>query len=313
MSVLLYIVGAIAVMLGVGMVGYGIPINEFSFGNTLIVAGTTAAVGGLIVIAVGAAVAQLQRISEALATRTPVRSSRPFDTFEPAAGSRAAPAPGRIPFPPKPKSDAGIREPHPSDQHVAVAASANMPVDDRPAAPTLRNPDIQSVTIEEYEEASLSPQYPMAAPAPSAAPLGVNGSGMAEKHHEAALDSAWRSPPPPASQPQARQPQTSYFDAMWPAESKPAKSPVGNEARPETMPDLPPRETAAAPAQPAETERHEPDPGNEARAVAILKSGAVDGMGYTLYVDGSIEAELPQGTLRFASINDLREHLAKNS
>ncbi len=321
MSVLLYIVGAIAVMLGVGMVGYGIPINEFSFGNTLIVAGTTAAVGGLIVIAIGAAVAQLQRISEALATRTPVRSSRPFDTFEPAAGSRAAPAPSRIPFPPKPKSDAGIREPHPSDQHVAVAASANMPVDDRPAAPTLRNPDMQSVTIEEYEEVSLSPQYPMAAPAPAdlgepapaAARLAVNGSGMAEKHHETALDSAWRSPPPPASQPQARQPQTSYFDAMWPAESKPAKSPVGNEARPETMPDLPPRETAAAPAQPAETERHEPDPGNEARAVAILKSGAVDGMGYTLYVDGSIEAELPQGTLRFSSINDLREHLAKNS
>jgi hypothetical protein len=47
-------------------------------------------------------------------------------------------------------------------------------------------------------------------------------------------------------------------------------------------------------------------------AVAILKSGVVDGMGYTLYVDGSIEAELPQGTLRFASINDLRNHLAKS-
>ena len=49
------------------------------------------------------------------------------------------------------------------------------------------------------------------------------------------------------------------------------------------------------------------------RAVAILKSGVVDGMGYTLYVDGSIEAELPQGTLRFASINELRSHLEKNS
>ena len=49
------------------------------------------------------------------------------------------------------------------------------------------------------------------------------------------------------------------------------------------------------------------------RTVAILKSGVVDGMGYTLYVDGSIEAELPQGTLRFASINELRSHLEKNS
>ena len=51
----------------------------------------------------------------------------------------------------------------------------------------------------------------------------------------------------------------------------------------------------------------------EKRAVAILKSGVVDGMGYTLYVDGSIEAELPQGTLHFASINELRSHLEKNS
>ena len=39
----------------------------------------------------------------------------------------------------------------------------------------------------------------------------------------------------------------------------------------------------------------------------------IDGMGYTLYVDGSIEAELPQGTLRFSSINELRDHLAKNA
>jgi hypothetical protein len=51
----------------------------------------------------------------------------------------------------------------------------------------------------------------------------------------------------------------------------------------------------------------------EINPVAVLKSGVVDGMGYTLYVDGSIEAELPDGTLRFASINELRAHLEKNS
>ena len=54
-------------------------------------------------------------------------------------------------------------------------------------------------------------------------------------------------------------------------------------------------------------------PAAPSEPVAILKSGVVDGMAYTLYVDGSIEAELPQGTLRFASINELRDHLAKNS
>ena len=62
---------------------------------------------------------------------------------------------------------------------------------------------------------------------------------------------------------------------------------------------------------PRRTKRAEPE--TKPRAVAVLKSGVVDGMAYTLYVDGSIEAELPQGTVRFASIHELRNHLAKNS
>jgi hypothetical protein len=63
-------------------------------------------------------------------------------------------------------------------------------------------------------------------------------------------------------------------------------------------------------ATPAEAPSAEEQP--KPRAVAILKSGVVDGMSYTLYVDGSIEAELPQGTLRFASIHELRAHLEQN-
>ena len=82
---------------------------------------------------------------------------------------------------------------------------------------------------------------------------------------------------------------------MWPADSHTPKRPLAEEPKPEPKPELRPR--------------REP-PGEP---VAILKSGVVDGMGYTLYVDGSIEAELPNGTLRFASINELRDHLAKSA
>ncbi len=32
-------------------------------------------------------------------------------------------------------------------------------------------------------------------------------------------------------------------------------------------------------------------------------------MAYTLFSDGSIEAQLPQGTLRFGSIIELRHHI----
>jgi hypothetical protein len=42
----------------------------------------------------------------------------------------------------------------------------------------------------------------------------------------------------------------------------------------------------------------------------VLKSGVIEGMAYTLYSDGSIEADLPQGMVRFGSIDALRRHLA---
>ena len=47
--------------------------------------------------------------------------------------------------------------------------------------------------------------------------------------------------------------------------------------------------------------------------VSVLKSGVVEGMAYTLYSDGSIEAQLPQGTLRFGSITALRDHIESGS
>ena len=43
--------------------------------------------------------------------------------------------------------------------------------------------------------------------------------------------------------------------------------------------------------------------------MTLLKSGEVDGMTYSLYSDGSIEAQMPEGMMRFASIDELRTHL----
>jgi hypothetical protein len=83
------------------------------------------------------------------------------------------------------------------------------------------------------------------------------------------------------------------------------------EAAPAPIDEPPaPEPVAATEPAPVEAEPLEEEP--KPRAIAILKSGVVDGMSYTLYVDGSIEAELPQGTLRFASIHELRAHLEQN-
>ena len=45
----------------------------------------------------------------------------------------------------------------------------------------------------------------------------------------------------------------------------------------------------------------------------VYKSGVIDGMAYTLYTDGSIEAELPQGKIHFASVEALQIYLTSRS
>lgn len=301
MPLLLFGVGIFALVAGLVMIGFGIPINEFSFGNTLISAGTTAGIGGLIIIALGVAVGQLRRIAQAIDARPVEGFMRPMEAVEAAPAARAAPAQGRAAFPPRPKT-----EPYSADLDMSAALSAGAP-DEEAFAPTLRNPDETPLTVE--DEISLSPPHPQAVPMTAPPELGGMtrpGAGPPVTPEKGAGAAAgWRAPPMPP------RPQPANFDAMWPSEPKPARGPGINEpkiepkAEPKT--DVMPREPVAAPTKRAEPEAQKP------RAVAILKSGVVDGMGYTLYVDGSIEAELPQGTLRFASINELRSHLEKNS
>jgi hypothetical protein len=290
MSVLLLVIGAIAVMVGVGMVAFGIPINEFSFGNTLIVSGTTAATGGLIVIGLGIVVGQLHRIAEMLTARAPGQAILPHEIFEaPPEAPIAARPPARVPFPPRQKPEFVPSElPAPPEPRVAPPAGMGEPPPAESFAPTLRNPDVPPMAIE--DDVSLSPSS-------------INGSGAPAPGHEPVVEPPKRPPPPPP-----REFPNSNFDAMWPPEPKPPRAPVGDEGPTMPRPERPPREPAAPPEMPEPSAESPPR-----TTVAILKSGVVDGMGYTLYVDGSIEAELPQGTLRFASIEDLRSHLEKNS
>jgi hypothetical protein len=301
------------------MIGFGIPINEFSFGNTLISAGVTASVGGLVIIAVSVAVGQLRRIAGMLAdpaqTAAHARLALPADDDEHAAAQRKGPGIGAVlsaasaPAPrggypqrakertmERPASDPFALEPEPAPMMPAGQRA------DQSFAPSLRNPDEASVAVE--DDVSLSPRHPQPAAASAAGPPGPL---------DRTSDSFdWRVPPAAPGGPPPLRPPSANFDAMWPAENKPTRGPA---AAPRTSPGAEPKADAPAreafpPGQPANTRRAEPE---KPRSVAILKSGVVDGMGYTLYVDGSIEAELPQGTLRFASINELRSHLEKNS
>ncbi|HEY7230700.1 MAG TPA: hypothetical protein VH558_10055 [Pseudolabrys sp.] len=289
MAILLLSVGTLALLAGLVMVGFGIPINEFSFGNTLISAGTTAAVGGLIVIALGVTVGQLRRIAELLTSELSDRFSQSMDLSEAIDGPSIGGSLG-VAVAPRSRPEANLG----SSPSIPVSREAS-----QEQAPMLRNPEEAPIAVE--DEISLSPPQPTGTSvSPGAMPAGLTAKSPASKNQE--LAAGWK---PSSSHSQGlplRPLEPAKFDAMWPAEAKPPKAKVDDAKQ-----SPPARDPLVSAPKQSEPEAAKP------RAVAILKSGVVDGMGYTLYVDGSIEAELPQGTLRFASIHELRSHLEKNS
>ena len=52
-----------------------------------------------------------------------------------------------------------------------------------------------------------------------------------------------------------------------------------------------------------------PKPAAPAGAEATSTLRRIDGMAYSLFMDGSIEAELPTGRVKFATIDELQQYL----
>ncbi len=286
MAILLFCVGAGALVGGLAMAGFGIPVSEFSFGNTLIIAGTTTAVGGLISIGFGAVVSQLQQVMAAIAVQTPARSTELSrndaiadqntirNTIHPEApaGQYSFPRPRRFTGKASLPGGAGTVP-------EAGAASVLREQTSPSFAPSLANPD----------ETPVAPMQDMPPPLSHNTRLDsrLDSRGRGQDVQEEQISTAQRR----------------AFGGSKPdmPRARSANVPQGDFVK----------ETVAAPALAA---RGTAERAEVATAeVAILKSGIVDGMGYTLYVDGSIEAEMPQGTLRFASIDELRGYLRDNA
>jgi hypothetical protein len=310
MAVILLVLGILATGAGIVTIGFGIPISEFTLGNTLIVSGTIALSAGLILIGLAAAVGQLTQIAQALRPRAGSRPGRAPDAVEQqVAPASTRPVQGKAPILAPPKADLRVPEPPVRVPDPPVAE----PVPDFSATAierlrsSLGRADRKAGEAADAEEVPFAPAVPAQAgraggslgvAANGAAPTASGGSVDALKKPR--LDFLFRSKSPAAP--------TQSFDKVWPqpgARQSDARSaedaaepPESGEAR--TPIQRPPPPDAAA----------EPD---EFRPPAILKSGVVDGMAYTLYADGSIEAQLPQGTVRFGSIAELRAHIENNS
>jgi hypothetical protein len=307
MSVILLILGLLLTAIGIATIGFGIPINEFNLGNTLIVSGTTAAAAGLILIGLSAAVDQLTQIAKALRPRAGARPAsqpqaaeqavpagvRPGAFPVQAQGSVAAQIKAAVPVAPrgpifgKPKAEDRAGEAVPAESERSFSAIERL-------RSSLGRADRKADAADAEDHASGA-SAPADRGANGAAPPG--GAG-AESLKKPPLDFLFRS--------KSREAQPEAFDAVWPKRGQRDEQADTGEASRPAAPEVPIDRPSPAEMAPASTPE-------DARPAAILKSGVVDGMAYTLYADGSIEAQLPQGTVRFGSIAELRSHIENNS
>jgi hypothetical protein len=297
MTVGLFVLGILATATGVAMLGFGIPINEFSLGNTLIIAGTVASVGGLVLIGLAGTVRQLGRVIEAVAVKPAARGSRPAEGFDIASRDIAHPRPGptRAPFAQHQRGETPGRDQRLSEPRLSPVSAESLEeyIMERsrqafPASPRYGEAQL----VEAAEEAPLSPRVASRAPARPVSPA-VSDFVIEPK--------AWSPSPTRPGVAAARNDAGEPKRTAPPEPAREVSAPRGHDERAMDV-------DRSAPSSPRGGQ-----PASERRPVAILKSGVVDGMAYTLYTDGSIEAELTEGVVRFGSIDELRTHLEKSS
>lgn len=279
--ILLLAPGAVILLAGLVAIGFGIPVQEFSFGNTLILAGTMAACTGALLVGLAVVVRELKG------------NVRGF-------GISASDAPTMVAAERQSSAEVSVRERPGTDDFPVADRPAIAPPDVETGMPPLpvRPPEVSEPAETDAQEAS-----------PAAKPRrNLLFAMSSRKERERAAASKTTEPgeeevtaPPPAplvSNPGARPPS---FDDAWPP------SPRGRADEPPPRTRTPPSFDAPNPA--AGANRLQPARNADQPPVTVLKSGIVDGMAYSLYSDGSIEAQMPEGMMRFASIDELRSHL----
>jgi hypothetical protein len=308
MFYLLLFFGLIAMAAGVFVIGFGVPIRETPFGASLLTSGSVAITGGFVVVGLAAVVRELQRVAQGLKGRPMPRPLRPLERKEGERKEGPEKRPGlpRIRIPSRPDGDAG--------QPAPVTGDAP------PPGPPMRTPgpDWLRRAVAEIEAPSRAAE---------ATPGEAESYHAEEERSEARSESrseyrseSWpRDPAPEPAVPDKRPAgvQQNIFDMVWPSDRRRAEA---GDKRAEPALDLPrPHDVRPPPVAPVAPPPLAPAPpaasGPSSRAdrpLSILKSGVIDEMAYTLFTDGSIEAQMPDGTMRFASIDELRQHLEKH-
>lgn len=297
MYLLLLVFGGILAVAGIVLAAFGVSIHDHTFDTSVVTPGAVATVGGFLLIGLGLALRVLQRIERALEAR-PVHRAEPSLTAQP----------------PEPVL---LHSPNPTLHPQRAPSTATAPLasaTEKPVQDTLEKsaPEI-SPLVARLEASRAAAATELSRPIEPAMPLATSvdlavaqvDKAQAAKRRNGAFSAriAPRLDIGARSQTPAERSPGHQFDTLWPKSSQPGRAPAvaAPASEPEPMPE------SASEASQART------PVAAADSVSVLKSGVVDGMAYTLYSDGSIEAQLPQGTLRFGSITELRNHIEQSA
>ena len=292
------LVAAIGLVLaGLLAIGFGVPIKEFSTGNTLIITGVLGVCTGAIMLALWMVVRELKGIARRLGTGTlqgraeaavrpvlppglvrdpaPAEGDYPFDRDQPVAPSLGSVEPSA---PPPPWQDEDVLRDHP--------IPGPMFPEDAPAPPPPPDPRRKR----DLMFSSTSRKERERAPSRTNEPLPPDFLSADLRPKPPIL-------PPPSEAAEAPPP----FEENWPRTErwKPGDIPTSRRG---------PRMSSKPSEANGTSARNQDQP-----AATVLKSGIVDGMAYSLYSDGSIEAQMPEGMMRFGSIDELRAHLDQRS
>jgi hypothetical protein len=289
--------GLIAMAVGVFVVGFGVPIRETSFGAALLISGSIAITGGFIVVGLAGAVRELQRVVQGLKTRPAgVRPLRPVERKD---GAEKRPGPPRIPMPPRPVGEV----PNP------MPVNLDAPSDPPPPGPMRRpGPEWLRRAVAEIEAA------PRAAEAAPPAPDNYHSEDVRPQPDVWPRSNPLPEQAAPEVRPAPAVAQQNIFDMVWPSDRRRVDAPDKRSEMPlePVQRAVDARPAPVVPAAPLMPIAPAPPPRPEQRPLSILKSGTIDEMAYTLFTDGSIEAQMPDGTMRFGSIDELRQHLEKH-
>jgi hypothetical protein len=284
MMIVLLVAGIGVLVAGLVAIAFGIPVKEFSLGNTLILAGVVAACSGLIMLGLAVVVRELRTVVRRLdAAQQPVTARERGD-------ERAASAFG---------------DPEPDEES---ASDGPLFLRDQPALGIAGAVDAGAPSTSSWQEEAGGGRARQRGNAAESAPetkprrnLLFSSSSRKERERTASrapdlvaddLNFATPAAQSNAAIPSPEAGPSASFEDAWP-QSEPIRSEPSRRG-----PRKPSAFNAGAPAEI-----------DDRSQVTVLKSGVVDGMAYSLYSDGSIEAQMPEGMMRFASIGELRAHL----